>query len=71
MLDALYAAAAEFLARKHGLPIPSWTEEPGRFLEAWHYPGKNRRLNELLLQETPEPFRRRHLVCSANAFEVA
>ena len=71
MMDAVYAAAAELLMRKHNLPAPSWTEGPCRFLEDWHYPSKNQRLNELLLQETPEPFRRRRLVCSANALEVA
>lgn len=69
--DAYLAAVAEMLANRAGIAPPSWTEDPARFLAQFHYPGHNRRLNELLLQETPEPFRRRRIVVSANALDVA
>lgn len=69
--DAYLAAVGEMLAIRVGITPPSWTEDPARFLNEFHYPGQNRRLNELLLQETPEPFRRRRIVVSANALDVA
>lgn len=69
--DAYLAAVAEFLALKHGVPIPAWSEDPARFLDHLHFPSRNKRLNDLLLQETPEPFRRRGIIVSANALSLA
>lgn len=69
--DAYLAAVAEFLALKHGARVPVWTEDPARFLDHLHFPSHNKRLNDLLLQETPEPFRRRGIVVSANVLDVA
>jgi hypothetical protein len=68
--DAYLAAVAEFLALKHGLLVPTWTEDPARFLDHLHFPSHNKHLNDLLLQETPEPFRRRGIVVSANPLDV-
>jgi hypothetical protein len=71
ILDAYLAAVAELLAQKHGAHVPSWTQDPARFLAQFHYPSHNQRLNELLLQETPEPFLKRRIVVSANVLDVA
>jgi hypothetical protein len=71
IMDAYLAAVAEWLAIRHGLETPTWAEAPDRFLGQLHFPSHNQRLNDLLLQETPEPFRRRGLVTSVNALEVA
>lgn len=69
--DAYLAAVAESLALKHGASVPAWTEDPARFLDHLHFPSHNKRLNDLLLQETPEPFRKRGIIVSANVLEVA
>lgn len=71
VMDAYLGAVAETLANRVGIPQPPWAEAPGRFLGRFHFPSKNRRLNDLLLQETPEPFRRRGLVTSSNGMSVA
>jgi hypothetical protein len=70
-MDAYLAAVAELLALKHGAPVPDWTGDPTRFLDHLHCPSHNKRLNDLLLQETPEPFRKRGIVVSANVLDVA
>lgn len=71
IMDAYLAAVAEFLALKYGAAVPSWTEEPSRFLAQFHFPSHNHRLNDLLLRETPVPFRRRKIVVSANVLDLA
>lgn len=35
-----------------------------------HFPSHSKHLNEVLHQETPEPFRRRGSVASANALKI-
>ena len=37
--DAYLAATAEHLARRFGLPIPGWADEPGRFLRTPFFAG--------------------------------
>jgi len=71
VMDAYLGAVAETLAQRAGTPQPIWAEAPGRFLGRLHFPSKSRRLNDLLLTETPEPFRRRGLVTSSNVMSVA
>jgi len=71
LMDAYLAAVAETLALRQGLQPPAWTEGPSRFLGHFHFPGRSKRLNDLLLQETPEPFRRRGIVVSSNIMDVA
>ncbi len=69
--DAYLAAVAESLALKHCTSVPAWTENPARFLDHLHFPSHNKRLNDLLLQESPEPFRKRGIIVSANVLDVA
>ena len=71
VMDAYLGAVAETLAHRAGIPQPTWAEAPGRFLGRFHFRSKSRRLNDLLLLETPEPFRRRGLVTSSNVMSVA
>ena len=71
MMDAYLGAVAETLAHRAGIPQPTWAEAPGRFLGRPHFPSKSQRLNELLLAETPAPFRRRGLVTSSNVMSTA
>lgn len=38
-IDALVAAATVHLAGECGSPVPSWTDEPERFMDNFWYPG--------------------------------
>lgn len=71
MVDAYLAATAELLAQRNGLQVPAWTEEPARFLHEVHFPSHSKRLNDLLYQESPDPFRRRGIIVSSNVLDVA
>jgi len=57
--DAYLAALAEHLAVRHGLRVPRWVEEPGRFLDRWWFPTRFRSLHAMALVESPAAFRRR------------
>jgi hypothetical protein len=65
--DAYLGAVAEHLALKYELPIPSWTEEPHRFLARPFFAGGLEDLKAILLVESPLAFRRRQIFVSANA----
>jgi hypothetical protein len=57
--DAYYAAAAEHLALRDGLPIPDWVREPSRFLHEPYFPSGLESLKAMLIVESPASFRRR------------
>lgn len=65
--DAYLAALAEHLALESGLPAPSWTEQPERFLSEPFFAGGLQSLKALLLVESPLAFRRRLIFISADA----
>ena len=75
---ALYAATAEYLCRRYGLPVPAWTEETQFFLEGRWEPLPNFEPEmegvwvpfplfgtERTWERTPGEFRRRGLVFEA------
>lgn len=67
VVDAWLAGLAEYLARKHGLPPPAWTDEAGYFLhEPVFFGGSNFR--EIALVETPSAWRRRLVFSGATTF---
>lgn len=57
--DALLAALAEHLARTSGLPVPSWTLLPKRFLDRPFFPITHRSVRTAALVASPAAFRRR------------
>lgn len=57
--DAYLAAAAEHLARRWGLSIPAWTDNPARTLHEPHFAGGIEELKPLLLAQSPLAFRKR------------
>jgi hypothetical protein len=65
--DAYLGAVAEHLARRFGLAIPEWAEEPHRFLTKPFFAGGLENLKAILLVESPLAFRRRLIFVSANA----
>jgi hypothetical protein len=57
--DALIGAIGEHLARRWGLVIPRWTEDPRRFLDRPYFPTPLEGLKPLLIAQSPLAFRRR------------
>jgi hypothetical protein len=69
--DAYLAATAEALALRHGWPVPAWAAAPGRRLPAPWFALPGHALRNILLVESPAPFRARNLFVSANALSRA
>ncbi|MDW8065687.1 MAG: hypothetical protein RMK32_08660 [Anaerolineae bacterium] len=67
--DAYLAALAEYLALRHGLPVPVWVEESNRFLDRWWFPTSFRSLHAMALVESPASFRRRGIFVDHTEFE--
>jgi DNA-binding IscR family transcriptional regulator len=57
--NAYYAAVAEHLAMKNGLPAPAWVHSKARFLRRPFFPAGLESLKATLLVESPPAFRRR------------
>jgi hypothetical protein len=71
-LDAYVGAVGEHLARRWGLFIPSWTDEPWREAsEPWFVGMMGRGLSGLLLAESPIAFRRRRIFTEAEPLRRA
>lgn len=65
--NAYYAAVAEHLALRHGLPVPDWALARERFLRAPYFPSGLDSLKATLLVESPPAFRRRMIFVGADA----
>lgn len=65
--DAWLGATAEELSKRNALPVPTWTEDPCRFMTRAYFAGGLESLKPILLVESPSAFRRRQLFVSANA----
>jgi len=65
--DAYLAALAEHLSGTAGFDVPSWVEEPSRFLGEPFFAGGLESLKATLLAESPPAFRRRLIFISADA----
>lgn len=57
--DAMLGAVGEHLARRWGLKVPRWTDQPERFLREPHFPTPLESLKPLLIAQSPLAFRRR------------
>jgi hypothetical protein len=65
-LDAYVGAVGGHLARRWGLQIPSWTEQPWRAVaEPWFVGMMGQGLSGLLLVESPIAFRSRRIFTEA------
>jgi hypothetical protein len=64
--NAYYAAVAEHLALKNGLPVPAWTGNLARFLKRPFFPSGLESLKAVLLVESPTAFRRRMIFVDAD-----
>jgi hypothetical protein len=71
-LDAYIGAVAEHLARRWGLRIPSWADQPWREVsEPWFVGMMGEGLSGLLLMESPIAFRRRRIFTEAEPLRRA
>jgi hypothetical protein len=69
--DAYLAAVAEHLARRWGLEIPAWVDQPHRFLERAYFAGGLESLKAILLAESPLAFRKRQIFVEAEPLRRA
>jgi len=68
---AILGAVAEHLARRWGLAIPAWTNDPTRFLKRPHFTTRIQELKAPLLAESPIAFRRRLIFTEAEPLRRA
>jgi hypothetical protein len=68
---ACLGATGEHLARRWGLAIPPWTDDPSRFLKRPHFTTPLEDLKAMLLVESPIAFRRRLIFTEAEPLRRA
>lgn len=69
--DAYVGAVAEHLARRWGLDIPQWAEDPRRFLDKAHFPAGLELMKPIYLRDSPIAFRRRLIFTEAEPLRRA
>lgn len=68
---AFCAASVEYLCQRAGVACPAWVDDAAYMLPAPFFTGigaHKAHVQARLLQETPEPFRKRTIYCSSRAF---
>lgn len=68
---ASLGAIGEHLARRWNLPIPTWTDNPSRFLRRPYFTTTLEGLKALLIAESPIAFRRRLIFTEAEPLRRA
>ena len=68
---ALLGAVAEHLARRWGLAIPAWSNDPSRFLSRPHFTTDLDGFKALMLAQSPLAFRRRLIFTEAEPLRRA
>ncbi len=68
---AFLGAVGEHLARRWGLAVPGWTDDPSRFLRRPSFTTPVEGLKALLLAESPIAFRRRLIFTEAEPLRRA
>ena len=69
--DAYVGAVGEHLARRWGLGIPAWADDPRRFLESPHFPDYMELAKPVFLRDSPIAFRRRLIFTEAEPLRRA
>jgi hypothetical protein len=69
--DAYVGAVGEHLARRWGLEIPAWTDNPCRFLDRPHFPEYMELAKSVFLRDSPIAFRRRLIFTEAEPLRRA
>ena len=69
--DAYIGAVGEHLARRWGLDIPAWADDPRRFLDEPHFPDYMELAKPVFLRDSPIAFRRRLIFTEAEPLRRA
>jgi len=69
--DAYVGAVAEHLARRWGLEIPAWADDPRRFLATPRFPDYMELAKPVFLRDSPIAFRRRLIFTEAEPLRRA
>ena len=69
--DAYVGAMAEHLARRWGLAVPGWVEDPRRFLSRPYFVENLQLMKPVLLRDSPIAFRRRLIFTEAEPLRRA
>jgi hypothetical protein len=69
--DAYLGAMAEHLARRWGLAVPGWVDEPRRFLDRPYFVDNLQLMKPVLLRDSPIAFRRRLIFTEAEPLRRA
>ena len=69
--DAWLGAVGEHLARRWSLEIPTWVDQPYRFLDRPFFAGGLEGLKAILLAESPLAFRKRQIFVEAEPLRRA
>jgi len=69
--DAYVGAVGEHLARRWGLAIPAWADNPRRFLDQPHFPEGMELAKPVFLRDSPIAFRRRLIFTEAEPLRRA
>ena len=69
--DAYIGAVGEHLARRWGLEIPAWADDPRRFLNEPHFPEYMKFAKPVFLRDSPIAFRRRLIFTEAEPLRRA
>ncbi len=69
--DAYVGAVGEHLARRLGLEIPAWADDPCRFLDRPHFPEHMELAKAVFLRDSPIAFRRRLIFTEAEPLRRA
>ena len=71
MIRAYIGAVGEHLARRWGLDIPAWADDPRRFLDEPHFPDYMELAKPVFLRDSPIAFRRRLIFTEAEPLRRA
>ena len=69
--DAYVGAMAEHLARRWGLVMPGWADDPRRFLDSPYFVDNLQLMKPVLLRDSPIAFRRRLIFTEAEPLRRA
>jgi hypothetical protein len=69
--DAYVGAVGEHLARRWGLHIPAWADDPRRFLDKPYFPEFMELAKPVFLRDSPIAFRRRLIFTEAEPLRRA
>jgi hypothetical protein len=69
--DAMMAALVEYSCVHHDVSIPSWVDEPDRFLEEWWFVSGMRSLHANAIVHSPISFKRRGVFITEGSLTYA